>query len=173
MGSRRDRPRRPQLGIGRVGGGILGSVARVLRQHPSDDHAHLSPGREGTGRERPGRAPVLEPWPYDRGGETDPGGLRCPCAIAPGGCGRGPPRGTPPERHARSRRGGVGCRLGLPRRTPSHTPLGKSVVSTFAERGSNSAEQKSAHSEDRIPQSGTQSRGARSVMIERGRKDHK
>ena len=59
----------------------MGSVARVLRQHPSGDNAHLSPGREGAGRERPGRAPVLEPWPYDRGGETDPGGLRCPCAI--------------------------------------------------------------------------------------------
>ena len=137
MGSGRVWPRRPRLGIGRVGGGVLGSKSGVLWQHPSwSGHAHLSPGREGTGREYPGRAPVLEPWPYDRGGETDPGGLRCPCAIAPGGCGRGPPRGTPPERHARSRRGGVGCRLGLPRRTPSHTPLGKSqytksVLCTF------------------------------------------
>ena len=53
----------------------MGSEMRVLRQHPSGGHAHLSPGREGTGRVRPGRAPVLEPWPYDRGGETDPGGL--------------------------------------------------------------------------------------------------
>jgi len=122
VGSGRVRPRRPQLGIGRVGGGILGSEMRVLRQHPSGDNAHLSPGREGTGRERPGRAPVLEPWPYDRGGETDPGGLRCPCAIAPGGCGRGPPRGTPPERHARSRRGGVGCRLGAFREGRPPTP---------------------------------------------------
>ena len=53
----------------------MGSEMRVLRQHPSGGHAHLTPGREGTGRVRPGRAPVLEPWPYDRGGETDPGGL--------------------------------------------------------------------------------------------------
>ena len=50
MESRRDRPRRPQLGIGRVGGGVLGPEIRVLWQHPSGDHAHLSPGREGTGQ---------------------------------------------------------------------------------------------------------------------------
>jgi len=28
----------------------LGPEIRVLWQHPSGDHAHLSPGREGTGQ---------------------------------------------------------------------------------------------------------------------------
>ena len=30
----------------------------------------------------------------------------------------------------------MGCRLGLPRRTPSRTPLGRSVASSLASRGS-------------------------------------
>ena len=48
MGSKRVRPRRPQLGIGRVGGGALGSEMRVLRQHPSGGHAHLTPATSST-----------------------------------------------------------------------------------------------------------------------------
>ena len=94
--------------------GCCGSTLPVItRTCPPGGRGQAASARVGLRFSNPG--------PTTGGGETDPGCLRCPCAIAPGGCGRGPPRGTPPECHAQSRRGGVGCRLGLPRRTHKHT----------------------------------------------------